>query len=419
MFLIHPLHVEPVAWLAARKDLLNGLFYFATIWCHASYTRPGPAGSISRGLRNLPVREHGEANGGFVAPGVAAARLLAARTVRITTDTGAACCRLGVEKLPLLAIAVAISLLAIVSQQGHGAIGDAAMYPLLVRLGNAAISYCVYLGQTFVPIGLAAYYPHPGTGLDWVAALLSALCCVAITVLCVLQAKRRPWLLVGWGWYMVVLAPVSGVVQIGEMARADRYTYIALVGIFLLLVQQGAEALKARMAPREISSKSKAAVGSAVVALILDLCGIFVETNRDMARQRLRFSHAAAVTDQNYLAHANLGSALFAMGRKEEGLAHYREALRLHAPAIKHHRAAALEAEARGDLSRATHHYGKIITLIPSDGEVRERLGHVLYRNSEYGKALVQFNEALRHNPDAVSPRRRDRAHSDQAVALR
>ncbi len=111
------------------------------------------------------------------------------------------------------------------------------------------------------------------------------------------------------------------------------------------------------------------------------------------------------MTDGNYIAEANLGSALFAAGQKEEGLAHYREALRLHAPALAYHRQAAREAEERGEDAVAIQHYGKVLTLVPTDAGVRERLGGVLLRTGEYGRALAQFNEALRYEREAVQPR--------------
>jgi tetratricopeptide (TPR) repeat protein len=131
------------------------------------------------------------------------------------------------------------------------------------------------------------------------------------------------------------------------------------------------------------------------------------------------FRHALAVTSDNYIAEANLGSALFDAGRKAEGLAHYNEAIRLHAPALEHHRQTALEAERRHQLPTAIHHYGKVLTLIPWDADVHQRLGSVLLQNGEYAKALVQYNEALRYDRSAIPPSTGCRQGSDCAAKVR
>ncbi len=404
LFLIHPLHVEPVAWLAARKDLLNGLFYFATIWAYAWYAaRPN-------WRRYLLVCVS------FLAANMAKPMAVSLPLVLLLLDywplrrfestfTWSRFVRLVGEKLPLFVITAVISFLAVLVQQRHGAMGDTAMFPIAVRLGNAAISVCIYLGQTCVPVGLAIFYPHPGAALDWTMAAAATLCCVAITLLCVLQAKARPWLLIGWGWFIAVLLPVAGIVQIGEMARADRYTYVALVGIFLLLVQQVGPSIEVWAAQRQLSPAAKGALVFAMCTVVGANAFAAWKQTSTWRNSITVFSRALEVTEDNYVAHANLGNALFDAGRKEEGLKHYHEALRLHEPALNHHRAAGAEAEARGDLRRAIFHYGKVITVLPSDLDVRQRLGGVLYRNRDYGKALAQFNEVLRHDPAAVPPR--------------
>lgn len=404
LFLIHPLHVEPVAWLSARKDILNGLFYFATIWTYAWYAvRPSWRRYLAVGVA-------------FLCANMAKPMAVSLPFVLLLLDgwplrriawplARREVLRLLGEKLPLLGIAVGISILMIAAQQQHGAISDTVMFPMTVRLGNAATSFCIYLGQTFVPAGLAIFYPHPGDALDWGMALLSIVCCVAITALCLLQAKRRPWLLVGWMWFVVVLLPVSGLIQIGEMARADRYTYVALVGIFLLLVEQASEFLHARLAHAQGPSSGRAAAVVAVAALLAATAFLAWKQTTTWRDSISVFSHAIAVTNDNYVAHANLGSALYAASRTDEGLQHYREAVRLHAPVLEYHRRAAIAAEDRADLETAVHHYGKIITLVPSDSAVRQRLGTVLARQGADAKALVQFNEALRYDRNAVPPR--------------
>lgn len=401
LFLIHPLHVEPVAWLSARKDILNGLFFFGTVWAYAWYARrPG-----WRRFALVCVV--------FLCANMAKPMAVSLPCVLLLLDIwplgrlrrpfiDRAAWRLYAEKLPLVFIALAIALLAIVDQKQHGAFGDDALYPLSIRLGNAAISYGAYLAQTFWPTKLAIFYPHPGTGLDWPVAFAGAIALFLVTAVCLWQVRPRPWLLVGWLWFAVVILPVSGVVQIGEMARADRYTYVALVGIFLLIVEQLSEWI-AQIPGAFFSRRTTvAAVAFVVIGALMLVAWKQTSTWRDSVAV---FTQATAVTNNNYVAQANLGSALFDAGRKEEGIAHYNEAIRLDAPILEKHRAAGWEAERGHQLPSAIQHYGKVLTLVPWDTEVRQRLAGVLVENREYAKALVQYNEALRYERNAIAPR--------------
>jgi tetratricopeptide (TPR) repeat protein len=402
LFLIHPLHVEPVAWLSARKDILNGLFFFGAIWAYAHY-----AASPSRRRYALVLLI-------FLCANLAKPMAVSLPFVLLLLDFwplgrlrwpwhDRAARRLFIEKVPLILIAVVIAILAVIDQQRLGGIGDNVLYPLSIRVGTAAIGYCAYLVQTFVPANLAILYPHPGADLNWFLAATSAACLLLITALCLLNAKRRPWLLVGWFWFIVVLLPVSGIVQIGEMARADRYTYVSLTGIFLLCVQQFSEWLAG---PIFRSPRRRTSGVALFICLILGTLAIVSWKQTKTWYDSISvFRHALAVTSDNYIAEANLGSALFDAGRKAEGLVHYNEAVRLHAPALEHHRRTALEAERRGQFPIAIHHYGKVLTLIPWDAEVHQRLGSVLLRNGDYAKALVQYNEALRYDRNAIPPR--------------
>jgi tetratricopeptide (TPR) repeat protein len=402
LFLIHPLHVEAVAWLAARKDILNALFFFATIWAYAWYVaRPGAMRLFVVGLAFLFANMSKPM--GISLPFVLLlldfwplGRLRSPVTVR-------AAVQLGLEKLPMILIAFIVAILAVIDQHRHGAIGDEALYPFSIRLGNAAISYCTYLGQTFVPVNLALFYPHPGHGLSWPLAAASAACLFLITAICILNAKRRPWLLVGWLWFVIVLLPVCGIVQIGEMARADRYTYISLVGVFLLCVEQGSEWLG--QLPMNLLRWRTAAVSS----LVCLSCGVLAFLSWKQTRTWYDsisvFQHALAVTNDNYVAETNLASALFEAGQKEEAFRHYREAMRVHAPDLEYHRRVALEAENRHELASAIHHYGKVLTYIPWDADIHQRLGAILLESGDYAKALVQYNEALRYNRGAIPPR--------------
>jgi tetratricopeptide (TPR) repeat protein len=408
LFLVHPLHVEAVVWLAARKDVLNGLFYFATIWAYAWYAaRPN-------------WRRYALVCASFLAANMAKPMAVSLPLVLLLLDfwplgripwplsfpsSIRLGLRIGLEKIPLLMIAAGVSLLAVLGQKDHGAMGDDVLYPLPVRIGNAAISFCAYLGQTFVPTDLAIFYPHPGNALNWPLAVVCSIACLAITVVCALQAGRRPWLIVGWAWFIIVLLPVAGIVQIGEMSRADRYTYVALTGIFILCAEQASEWIGVWLSrvPSPAAFRAMIAAGlSAILGVAALLAWRQTATWRDSISV---FSHAIAVTDDNYIAQANLGAALFATGHQSEGLRHYSEAIRLQKPVLDFHRRAGDEAERRGDFAAAIHHYGKVVTVLPSDAESHRRLGELLFHVGDYPKALVQYNEVLHYKRNDVPAR--------------
>ncbi|MDQ6655077.1 MAG: tetratricopeptide repeat protein [Verrucomicrobiota bacterium] len=400
LFLVHPLHVEAVAWLSARKDVLNGLFFCATLWVYAWYAaRPNWKRFAALCLA-------------FLCANMAKPMAVSLPVVLLLLDiwplrrfperlVSRATLRLILEKVPLLLMAGAVAFLAVIDQQQQGAMGDDVLYPLPVRLGNAAVSYCAYLGQTFLPVKLAILYPHPGTALHWAAAAASAIFLLVITVGCVLQLKRRPWLFVGWMWFVVVLLPVSGIVQIGEMSRADRYTYISLVGIFLLCAQQAREWLTRRAQQPAL----RAVAAAVIVAVVLAFAAVAWVQTSTWRNGITVFRHALSVTQSNYIAEANLGNALFAAGDRQAGVEHYNEALRLNAPALDFHRRSGLEAERQGQWRRAIQHYSKVLTLAPADVAVHQRLGGVLLQTGDYAKALVQFNECLRYERSAIPPR--------------
>ncbi|MDQ6625723.1 MAG: hypothetical protein M3Y69_06230, partial [Verrucomicrobiota bacterium] len=331
LFLIHPLHVEPVAWLSARKDVLNGLFFFATIWAYARYAH------------RQDWRRFALVCFAFICANLAKPMAVSLPFVLLLLDlwplgrlrspfVSRATFRLLLEKLPLLAIAAVVALLAMRDQQQHGAVGDNVLYPLAVRLGNAAVSYCAYLGQTILPLDLSIYYPHPGAALNTAAAVASAVVLVLITFGCFLEANRRPWLLVGWLWFAIVFLPVAGIVQIGEMSRADRYTYVSLVGIFIACVQEVSLRLAPAVRNSARGSSCRAAIGIAVALIITAFAATAWSQTRTWQNSISIFRQAIAATDDNYIAQANLGSALFAAGDRDGGMAHYQEAVRLHAP---------------------------------------------------------------------------------------
>jgi tetratricopeptide (TPR) repeat protein len=229
---------------------------------------------------------------------------------------------------------------------------------------------------------------------------------VLITAVAVLWAKKKPWWLMGWAWYLVILLPVLGLVQIGEQARADRYTYIALVGIFLICIKEAEHVLAWW---RERSTANPAIANRFVLAATVTILAAAGVTSWHLTHywhdSVSVFTRAVAVTENNYLAHANLAAALFERGVKDEARQHYRTALRIHAPVLAHFRRAAAEAEGRSDYTTAIDYYGRIVTLLTTDREAHFRLGSLLAKTGQYGKALGQYNEVLHYDRNAVDAR--------------
>lgn len=376
LFLIHPLHVEAVAWLSARKDLLNGLFYFFTIWAYARYVRrPG-------------FLRYGLMLAAFVGANLAKPMAVSLPFVlllldfwplsRFRFDDGIRPAiipftKCVLEKLPCFAIAAAVSVLAYLDQWNHGALGDLELFPLSVRLGNATLSCCLYLGRTLLPVGLAPFYPHPGLAINWLAVVFAIAFLLGFTALCFREIKRRPWLLMGWCWFLVVILPVSGIVQIGESAQSDRYTYIALTGIFIILVWLGAELITQleRNPIRWRVLRFPLAVSGAVLAAIL---GVLAWRQTAIWHDSVSlWRHAIEVTDDNFVAQINLSSAFSATGNRDEANRHLREAQRIHRPLTLFQLAKAARCEEMGDWKTAVTLYQRAASINPFDPEIRER----------------------------------------------
>ena len=403
LFLVHPMHVEPVLWLSARKDLVNGLFYILTIWAYAGYAQ----------RRNwwryaLVVAACLAANMGKpMAVSLPFVLLLLDLWPLGRWPAGAEkrwreAARLVAEKLPIFLLSSGVSLLAYLVQRDIGAMG-ADPLPLAWRLGNAAVAGVTYLGKAVVPVNLAFFYPHPGRDLNVALAVAAVLGLALLMLGALAQRRRRPWLLVGWLWFLIVLAPVCGVIQIGDQALADRYSYLSFIGLFLAAVWQCGAWASAPAGERPLL-RPRAARILAGGTLAAFSAAAFFQTQTWRSSETL-FTHALEVTEGNYLAHFNLGAVLTEQGRVRDGRAHLLEATRLRQPFIRRQLAAADEALRHGAAAEAVPRLVRVLMLQPWDADLHQRLGTLLAASGEPGKALVQFSEALRDRPDWLEPR--------------
>jgi len=382
LFATHPLNVESVAWIAERKNVLSTLFWLLTMWAYLLYARRPKwkryllvVGSFVLGLMSKPML--------VTLPCVLLLLdywplgRLRGRVELHSPRFRRTVLRLALEKLPLFLLAVASSAITIKAQQMDGAL-DAKALSFSARLSNALASYVGYIYQMIWPERLAVLYPHPGESIPGWRVAASALALVCVTALTILWSRKFPYLVVGWLWYLGTLVPVIGLVQVGQQAMADRYAYVPLIGLFIIIAWGVGDMT------RRLPSRSYWLAGVAA-ALLIALTMATRWQLRHWQNSITLFERAIEVTDNDEIAHNNLGAVLVRKGRLDEGLAHLREAVRLN-PAYE---------TARANIAVALHQKGNIEAADESRWEEAARL----YRQALESKP--DFPEA-QQNLDAL-----------------
>jgi tetratricopeptide (TPR) repeat protein len=357
LFVVHPQHVESVAWASERKDVLCGLLWAATMGTWLLWLRrPSPgrylvvAASFGLALMAKPMA--------VTLPFVL---LLLdwwpAGRLRRMGDLP----RLGLEKAPLLAMAAASSVVTVLAQKSGGSVSSLAEFPLAVRLANAVRAYAFYVGKALWPANLTILYPAPPETIAWGPTIASVALLAALLGTAILLARRLPALLAGWLWFLGTLVPVIGLVQLEQQAPADRYTYLPLVGPFL-----AAGVLVATLAARSRRSALGAGLVTAAVVAALAVASFRqVPVWRDSVSL---FGHALRVNPESWAAHNQYGSALISIGREAEGRPHILEGLRLNPVhrAEMHFRSGIYYAE-RGMYREARASFERALAMIPPE----------------------------------------------------
>ncbi|MGE5102992.1 MAG: tetratricopeptide repeat protein, partial [Deltaproteobacteria bacterium] len=312
--------------------------------------------------------------------------------------------RLVYEKLPLLALAAASSVITYMVQRTAGAVESLNVLPLSVRSANAILAYWSYIEKLAWPTGLALLYPYPKSlYVGTVVAVLVALIAVSIAV--VRTARTRPYLPVGWLWFLGTLVPVIGIVQVGTQPIADRYTYVPSIGLFVMVVWGATEVLRRLRAPRAAST-----------TLALTAIGMLaVVAHWQVERWRSGvdiWKHTIAVTEDNYLAENNLGWDLARGGNPVEAIPHYQEAIRLSPRFVRARTNLARALVDAGRLQEGIVQYQEMLAASPTNFGLRGNLGFALSRQGRLDDAVAQFTEAIRLKPDYVE------AHNGLGLAL-
>jgi protein O-mannosyl-transferase len=410
LFALHPLHVESVAWIAERKDVLSTFFWMLTLWTYVRYTERRTVNrylvvlfSFSLGLLSKPMLvtlpcvmllldywplgrlQVGLPSGHWSIHD----NSLELHNPRSSTH------RIILEKLPFFALAAVSSSVTFLSTQVEGVVGTLESYPLEVRAANALVTYLIYIGKMIWPHPLAALYPHPGMWPAWQVAG-AGLLLAGISVLVVRGVRRYPYLGVGWFWYLGTLVPVIGLVQVGTQGMADRYTYIPLIGLFIMIAW-GIPDLLARW-------RYRATVLAISAGLLLS---IFMMVTRNQIHRWHDsvplFEHTLNVTTGNFRIHDNLGSALIHRGKYEEAIAHYNEALRIKPDDLGAHYGLGNALIHQRKYDEAIVHYTEALRIKPGDAVAHYGLGVALGRQEKYQEAIDHFTEALRINPQDAS----------------
>ena len=392
LFLVHPLHVESVAWVAERKDVLSGLFWMLGLWGYARYVeRPGYV-------------RYGWVVFFFVLGLLSKPMVVTFPFVLLLMDwwpLGRVAGRreffgLVYEKVPLFLLSGIGSVITFMVQRGT-AVTPLEVLPFGDRVANALVSYARYVVKMVWPVDLAVFYPHPGSW-PFGEVLLAVALIAVVTLLAVMQVRRRPYLLVGWFWYLGVLVPVIGLVQVGSQAMADRYTYLPLIGIFIMVVWVLADVWGAGLFGRAMAGIG---VPAAMVVLVL-ATQIQVGYWRDSSTL---FSHALNVTERNCQAHDGLGKALVAQEDFSGALAHYREAIRLcpsYAAAFNNLAVAQMK---QGNLDDALSSNADALRLSPHDGDIHFNRAEIFARKGMGDAAIQEYHSAAAKKPDDVQVR--------------
>lgn len=409
LFALHPLHVESVAWIAERKDVLSTLFWLLTTHAYVSYVR----NSTPRNY--LPILI-------YFALGLMCKPMLISLPVTLLLLDYWPLGRLGsdsmpwknrlpflksliLEKLPLLALSIASSIVTYLAGQARmGDISILDMVPWTVRLPNAVISYARYLMNAIWPSKLAAIYPYPLNGMDMSQLLVSGAVLLLITALAILSLRKAPFMAVGWLWYLGTLVPVSGLfIQAGPQAMADRYTYIPLIGVFIAAtwgVSQLFERLRKSPTPENRPAKWLARLPAVAGVLVLLPLGVCAWHQAGYWRNtRTLFERAIAVTQNNWLAHNNLGFSLYSQGQIAEAMTHFQHALTIRPDYEKAHNNLGSALDAAGRRDEAAAHYREALRLNPNLRTVHFNLGMLLAAQGKTDEAMQAYLEELRINP--------------------
>ena len=398
LFALHPLHVESVAWVAERKDLICTFFWILTMWSYVRYVEHPKTNRyllvlvfFIMGLMSKPMIvtlpfvlllldfyplsrvqfQH------FAGRGHSHQRWIFRRMV--------------LEKLPLFVLATISSVITVYAQEQVGALKSFDRLPFIMRIANALVSYVKYIGKMIYPSKLAVLYPYPKI-LSWWEVTGACVFLVSMTFLAIRMIKRRPYFAVGWFWYIGTLVPVVGLVQVGGQSMADRYTYIPIIGLFIIIAWGVPDLLR-----RWRYNKNFHAIFATV--LIPTLMIVTWKQLGHWKNSITLFEHALEVTSNNSTAHNSLGYALSRNGHTNEATKHFLKALEIRPHYEKPHLNLGYVLYEKGHTNEAISHFLKALEIKPHYEKTHFNLGIAFYHNGNINRAMEHFQEVIEINP--------------------
>jgi tetratricopeptide (TPR) repeat protein len=412
LFAIHPLHVESVAWISERKDVLSAVFFMLTLGAYVRYIR---SPSFGRYLTMSIL---------FALGLMSKSMLVTVPFVLLLLDywplnrfTKRSSRQLILEKVPLLALSAAAGVATLLVQRSSLAVVE--QLPLVSRIGNGLVSCVIYVKQMIWPVGLAVFYPHPGDQLPVWEISLAIVLLAMVSAGAIALRRKSPYVITGWFWYLVMLLPVIGLIQVGSQGHADRYTYLPQIGLYVLLVWGITDICRASVS--DANRKETAFRRNALQFRILGaVAGVAVIALAWCAHGQASYwrngeslwGHALAVTSGNFMAHDGLGEQLAKRGRLDEAIDHFQTALNI-APGyreIETNLSLALTKKGRTD--EAITHLQALVKEYPNDAQAQYNLGNALRKKGDSQGAIAAYEKTL--SIQARDPA----AHYDLGIAL-
>src|SRR5437867_5473642 len=394
VFAIHPLRVESVAWIAERKDVLSGVFFMLTLLAYVPYVR---APSIRRYLFVAVVFAFGLMSKPMLVTLPFVLLLLdywpLGRIRGQNSDVSGHenLVMLVVEKIPLVGLSAVSSVVTFLAQRG--AVGWTEQLPVLARINNTVVTYVVYMWQMLWPVKLAVFYPHPEKRLPLSEIILALAILVTATAAAFVLRKKRPYLVTGWLWYLGMLVPVIGLVQVGWQGHADRYTYLPQIGLYIAITWGIADVTAAWRWQREILTAAALLVVGALS------CSASIQTSYWRNSETL-FTHALAVTSNNDVAENNLGIVFLQKGNLDEAISLLQAAVDLRPENSPAHENLAKALLQKGQVTDALVHYRRLLELQPDNIEVHNIVGTVLIQQGQAREAVEEWQKVLQIEPD-------------------
>ncbi|MGA1839550.1 MAG: tetratricopeptide repeat protein [bacterium] len=420
LFAVHPLHVESVAWVSERKDVLSTLFWILTIWAYAYYAE-------NKGINRYLLTLFCFAFGLMAKPMLVTLPFVLLlldywplRRIKFLysgdernpqTDKDfdrdfkkASFSNLVLEKIPFLTLSIITCFLTFFAQKYGGAVKSLDLFPLNLRIANALVSYLNYIIKMFLPINLAILYPYSEILPIW-RVLTAGFLLIGSFIIVIRKSGRYPYLLTGWLWYIGTLIPVIGLVQVGLQSMADRYTYIPMIGLFIIIIWGISDIIQVFFIGRNTVA------GFSILIIAILITSTWLQTGYWFDTETL-LEHTIKVTDRNYLAYNGLGVALIEQGRTKEGIDNLYKALQIKHDYAEAHKNLGIALVNQGKLDEAISHYEEALSTSPDSEILHNSIGIALFKKGAIENSIAHFSEAVRIWPGYV------RAHNNLGIAL-